>query len=69
MNRFSLSQVCRTLKRKNDITSCITTCYVVMSCGGRNIIFNTRLDIIYFGRCLLMREPNQDVFLLQYWPF
>ena len=23
------------LKRKNDITRCFTTCYAVMSCGGR----------------------------------
>ena len=34
MNRFPLSQICRTLK-KNDITRCVTTCYVVISCGGR----------------------------------
>ena len=32
---LSLSQICLGLKRKNDITRCFTTCYVVMSCGGR----------------------------------
>ena len=31
----SLSQICRSLKRKNDITRCVSTCYVVISCGGR----------------------------------
>ena len=35
MNRFSLSQICLDLKQINDITRCFTTCYVVMSCGGR----------------------------------
>lgn len=30
-----LSQICRTIKQKNDITRCFTTCYVVISCGGR----------------------------------
>mgnify|MGYP006954661750 CR=1 FL=1 len=30
-----LSQICRSTKQKNDITRCVTTCYVVMSCGGR----------------------------------
>ena len=31
----SLSQICRSIKRKNDITRCFTTCYVVISCGGK----------------------------------
>ena len=31
----SLSQICRSIKCKNDITRCFTTCYVVISCGGR----------------------------------
>ena len=31
----SLSQICRSIKCKNDITRCFTTCYVVISCGGK----------------------------------
>ena len=30
-----MSQICLGLKRKNDITRYLRTCYVVMSCGGR----------------------------------
>ena len=30
-----LAQIYRCIKRKNDITRCVTTCYVVISCGGR----------------------------------
>ena len=32
---LSLSQFCLSTTRKNDITRCVTTCYVVISCGGR----------------------------------
>ena len=30
-----MAQICRSIKQKNDITRCFTTCYVVISCGGR----------------------------------
>lgn len=35
MSRLILSQIYRSTKRKNDITSYLRTCYVVISCGGR----------------------------------
>lgn len=57
----------KTKKRHNSLLYNLLCRYELRR--QENIIFNTRLDIIYFGRCLLMREPNQDVFLLQYWPF
>nr|DAK62908.1 MAG TPA: hypothetical protein [Caudoviricetes sp.] len=43
-----MAQICRSLKRKNDITRCFTTCYVVISCGGRigHLSILSRNDLI-----------------------
>lgn len=49
MNRFSLSQICLDLKQINDITRCLRTCYVVISCGGRKILYLTLGLISYIS--------------------
>ena len=36
------------LKRKNDITRCFTTCYAVMSCGGRIGLFYLKRPTLPF---------------------